>query len=94
MVYFNYRKTKEVYMKKCKIIHINDGTAKVITNGENHFVEEFPWAEELINSYLEQGYEVKQMVSNVTPNIQKEGSYTFFYWRVYAVSGKGGVILL
>ena len=65
-------------MKKCKIICINDGTAKVMTNGEHHFVEEFLWAEELINSYLEQGYEVKQMISNVTPNVQKEGDYTFF----------------
>lgn len=65
-------------MKKCKIVHVNDGTAKVMTNGNRHFVEEYPWAEELIDSYLEQGYEVKQMISNVTPNILEDGCYPFF----------------
>ena len=65
-------------MKECKIIHINDGTARVITNGENHFVEDFPWAEELVESYLNQGYEVKQMIPSYTPNVQKAGEYSFF----------------
>lgn len=65
-------------MKKCKIIHINDRTARVITNGENHFVEDFPWAENLLNEYLSQGFNVKHMVPNVTPNVMKEGCYTFF----------------
>lgn len=65
-------------MRKCKILHINDGTAKVITNGDRHFVEEHPWAEDLIEGYLNQGYEVKQMIPNYTPNVQKNGEYSFF----------------
>lgn len=65
-------------MKKCKLVHINDGSEKVITNGDMHFVEEYPWTEELIESYLNEGYEVKQMVSNYMPNIQGEGGYSFF----------------
>lgn len=52
-------------MRKCKILHINDGSAKVITNGDRHFVEEHPWAEDLIEGYLNQGYEVKQMIPNI-----------------------------
>lgn len=65
-------------MKKCKIIHINDGTAKVTTNGDRHFVEKYPWAEKLIEGYLVQGYKVKQMIPNHTPNIQEKCEYSFF----------------
>jgi len=65
-------------MKKCKIIHINDGTAQVTTNGSGHFVEEYPWSEKLIDDYLNQGYELKQMFPNYTPNIQEEGMYSFY----------------
>lgn len=65
-------------MRKCKILHINDGTAKVITNGDRHLVEEHPWAEDLVEGYLNQGYEVKQMIPNYTPNVQKNGEYSFF----------------
>ena len=65
-------------MKKCKIVHVNDGTAKVITNGDRHFAEEYPWAEDFIEHYLNQGYEVKQMISNYTPNIREEGGPSFF----------------
>lgn len=65
-------------MKKCKIIHINDGTSKVTTNGDRHFAEEYPWAEELIEGYINRGYEVKQMIPNYTPNVQKLGEYPFF----------------
>ena len=45
-------------MKECKIIHIIDGTDCVITKGVNHFVEDFPWAENLLNEYLSQGFNV------------------------------------
>lgn len=65
-------------MKKCKIIHINDGTAEVATNENRHFAEEYPWAKSILDEYLKEGYEVKQMFPNYTPNIQKDGAYNFF----------------
>lgn len=65
-------------MKECKIVHINDGNPIVVENGGRFFVEEYPGAEKYIESYLEEGYEVKQMIPTVMPNIQKEGSYSFF----------------
>lgn len=46
-------------MKKCKIIHISDGSPETLTNGDRHFAEEFTWAENLINEYPEDGYTVK-----------------------------------
>lgn len=65
-------------MKKCKIIHINDGTAKILTDGDRHFSEEYLWAEEVINSYLREGYEVKQMIPEITPNQLEVGKYSFY----------------
>lgn len=65
-------------MKKCKLIHINDGAAETLENGNFHFVEEFTWAEEYLNQYLRQGYEVRQMIPEVTPAIQRNGTYSFY----------------
>lgn len=65
--------------KECKIIHINEGTAKVLQNENFHFVESFDWAAEYINRFLSEGWEVKHMVSEVSPAIQgEEGSYNFY----------------
>lgn len=65
-------------MKECKIIHIHDGKAKVIQNENFLMVEEFQEAEKLLNSYLAQGYEVKHIVSNVSPNILKKDNWSFY----------------
>lgn len=65
-------------MKECKVIHINDGVANVIQNGDRHFVEEFPWTDNFLNNYLAQGYEVKHIMPNITPNILEKGCYPFF----------------
>lgn len=65
-------------MKKCKIIHINDGSPETLTNGDRHFAEEFTWAENLINEYLEDGYTVKQMIPTVMPNILEAGNFSFY----------------
>lgn len=65
-------------MKKCKIIHINDGTAVTITNGERHFAVEFPWAESVIDEYLNDGYEVKQMIPEISPAVVNEDPLTFY----------------
>lgn len=65
-------------MKKCKIIHVNDACPKELFNANRHFIESFPWTEELIDSYLNQGYEVKNIISNYAPNDQEEGSLSSF----------------
>lgn len=64
--------------KECKIIHINDGSAKVQQNENFHFVESFDWTAEYINRFLREGWEIKHMVSEVSPAIQGEGSYSFY----------------
>ena len=65
-------------MKKCILIHINDGNAEVLQNGNFMFVERFVKAEEIINKYLAQGYEVKQIIPNYSPSQQGEGNMTFY----------------
>ena len=65
-------------MKKCKIIHINDGTAGTLTNGERFYAEEFEKAEEFLAAYLAEGYEVKLMIPSFEPAIQKPGAYSFY----------------
>ena len=53
-------------MKKFILIYINDGNAEVLKNGNSIFVERFIKTEEIINKYLLQGYEVKQIIPNYT----------------------------
>ena len=65
-------------MKKCKVIHINDGTASVRENGKFRFVEEFDFTESYLNDLLSKGWEVKHMVPEVTLAIQCDGSYSFY----------------
>jgi hypothetical protein len=73
----NYKEVKTM-AKKCKLIRINDGTAKTLENGNFHFVEEMEWAAKYLERYLNEGYEVKHMVPEVTPAIQKDGTYSFY----------------
>ena len=65
-------------MKDCKIIHIHDGKGKNIKTEKFFSVEELEESEKILNNYLAQGYEVKHIISNVSPNILKEGNWTFF----------------
>ena len=65
-------------MKKVKILHINDGNSEVVTNGDRMFIETFPKAQNEIEKYLNEGWEVKQMIPEVSPAINKEGAYTFY----------------
>ena len=64
-------------MKKCILIHINDGNAEVLQNGNFLLVERFVKAEQVIEEYLSQGYEVKQMIPDYSPVKQADGSYAF-----------------
>lgn len=65
-------------MKECKILHVHDGDVKVIENENFHLMEEYPWAEETINGLLKQGYEVKQMIPQVSPAIPEEEKFSFY----------------
>lgn len=65
--------------KECKIIHINDGSAKVQQNENYHFVESFDWTAKYIQRLMNEGWEVTHMVPEVSPAIQGEaGSYAFY----------------
>ena len=65
-------------MMQCKILHINDGTSTVLTNGDRHFMEEYSWAESVIEKYLNEGYVVKHIIPEIEPGTIKEGSLTFY----------------
>ena len=66
-------------MKKCRVLHINDGNSRELTNGNSFFAEHEPKTEQAINKLMEMGYEVKQMVPQYSPSIQgNSGSFTFY----------------
>ena len=66
-------------MKKCRIVHINDGNHRELRNGGRFFAEHNPKMEEKINQLLALGYEVKHIVSQYSPSIQGEtGNYMFY----------------
>lgn len=64
-------------MKECKIIHINDGNPQQIKNANYLFVEEYLCASEIVNQYLEKGWEVRNMIPEFTPNM-RDSSPAFF----------------
>lgn len=60
-------------MKGCKIIHINDGDHRTLTNRNYHFAEDFPWAEKMLMLYLNNGYEISQIIPDITPANPRDG---------------------
>ena len=71
-------------MKICKLVHIHSGYKKEIQNGNFLLVEEFPETDDIIQQYLAEGYEVKQIIPDITPAIQQDGAYAFY---------KGGIVV-
>ncbi len=65
-------------MKQVKILHINDGNPEVVTNGNRMFIEFFPQAQSEIEKHLNEGWEVKQMIPEVSPSVCKEGVFSFY----------------
>lgn len=66
-------------MMKCRVLHVNDGNAKELTNGNRFFAENYPKMEETINRVMQMGYEVKQMVPQYSPSVQgNDGTYMFY----------------
>jgi len=64
-------------MKECKIIHINDGSHRTLTNGNFHYAEDFPWAEKMLEEHLNAGYQIVQMIPEYTPASRTDG-LTFY----------------
>ena len=55
-------------MKISKVIRINDGNPEMLTNEGKLFVEEYSKMENVINQYLQEGWEVKQIVALYEPS--------------------------
>ena len=65
-------------MKKCKVININDGSPKMLSNRDRLCIEEYTRIEEILEGYFQQGYTLKQIVPTYSPNIQQRGNYSFY----------------
>jgi len=65
-------------MKECKIITINDGNAREITNGNRLFVEEFETTEAIIGDLINDGWKVVSFAPDYNPAVQDDGNYTFY----------------
>lgn len=65
-------------MRECKIVHINDGRPETVSNGNFYFEETYPRAEESLNEYLSQGYEIRSMVPLISPGEPGGKGYAFY----------------
>ena len=65
-------------MKEYKIIRMNEAHARMLTNGNWHCAEDYPWTEKMLNFHLEQGYTVKQMITTISPGERGGGGYSFY----------------
>ena len=74
-------------MKRCKLIHINDGRPQTLTNGNFVFAEEYVSTSEILNEYLADGWEVKNMVPEFSPAMNEtspvfyKSGFTFYLER-------------
>ena len=53
--------------KEIKVIHINDGSEKMLTNGNFHFAEEYGWTGEVISAYVNVGYQIVSITTDYSP---------------------------
>ncbi len=65
-------------MKHCKIVHVHDASPIELADSDRHHAEEYIWAEEFLSSYLKEGYEVRQIIPDITPAINEKGNFTFY----------------
>ena len=65
-------------MKEYKIIRMNEGHARYLTNGNWHCAEDHPWTEKMLNLHLQRGYTVKQMIATVSPGEPGGRGYAFY----------------
>lgn len=65
-------------MRQCKVITVNDGKERELTDGDRLYICDHPVTERCINEYLEEGWSIVQMCPVINPAINQEGSYTFY----------------
>ena len=65
-------------MKECKIINVHDGNPEKITEQPFFTVTEYFTAEKEINAFLNEGWEVKSATPHYSPNMIKEGNFSFY----------------
>ena len=65
-------------MKKCKLIHINDGNPREIRNCDRLFMEDIPRVEDLLDHWINKGWVVKQMMPLYEPNQLEQGAIGFY----------------
>ena len=53
--------------KERKVVHINDGSKKILAHGEAYDAEEFVWAGEVLSTYVNAGFQVVFMMTDYTP---------------------------
>ena len=54
-------------MKECRILHIRDENRRTLTDGNRHYAADFPWAEKMLEEYLNAGYRITQMIPAPAP---------------------------
>ena len=72
-------------MKKCKLIHINDGNPREIRNCDRLFMEDIPRVEDLLDHWLNKGWVVKQMMPLYEPNQLEQGAIGFYLSGINAI---------
>ena len=65
-------------MTECKIITINDGKERQLTNGNYLYACDYPVLERYLNEYLEEGWKVIHMLPEFEPAINEKGNYSFY----------------
>lgn len=65
-------------MKEYKIIRMNEAHERMLTNGNWHCAQDYPWTEKMLNLHLQQGYTVKQMIATVSPGEPGGRGYAFY----------------
>lgn len=65
-------------MKQCKLIRINDGKPQTLTNGDFMLTEEYPRTAAELEKLVNDGWQVVQMINQVSPAPQQENAPTFY----------------
>lgn len=55
-------------MYEFKLIHVNDGDEKELTNGDWLYAAELVKAENFLAPYIEEGFRIRQMIPSVVPD--------------------------
>ena len=68
-------------MKESRVIHIRDGSPRMISNRIDLFVEEYAVTEQILNRYLTAGWEICSVIPDGAPNASGCSGFTVFLVR-------------